>query len=708
MNIRLQKFRKDCKKVTGVTFNVVPKFVMAEYSNFFFFDYFKNIKNDFFSLGRNKNKKEYVKCGFSFDIETTSTEINDEKTAWCYHWQMGISSVDGKRQDCFYGRNLKDFKNVCDNISNILKDKYIICLVHNLSYEFTFLLEYLCMEDIFAKSENDVIKCRYRQIEFRCSYAFSNMSLNLLSKTYTTTKKAVGDLDYNKLRFPSTPLTKTEKYYCYCDVKILLEYWHMHIRPEYIDGKSRKWLPLTNTAKVRHDMQMRIKDWQAYKRLFSSVYPTEEEYNILRKVFYGGVVRANAKYTGLILRNQVASRDRKSSYPSSQLQKTYPMSRFYRIKKEENYKFSSDDFVKIYHVNFKNIVAKTDLSVMPIDKAMYSKDIVLDNGRLYSASLVSIWCTDVDFEIWTKYYTGSYEIQEIWVSKRGKLCRFQIESLYDYFLGKETLKGKDPELYLKMKNMLNSNFGCCVQKHNDLNITLKNDEWKKESIAYKQNNSEFLLYQWGVWITAWSRYELLMTAKKLIDDGGTVIYMDTDSIKYLYDNGKHEHIFIKENDRYYIENTRAINYYDIRKSLHEKKIIRNLGNWELETDKQPGKVYGEFCTLGSKRYISDGKPTISGLPIQGFYNYCKTKNIKPIDAFKSGTEFSPELINKLAMTYVLQGEQFKIYDDNGDPFITPKHFIHAKNVGFKLKLSEDYENFVQMVQNKTAMRGKVV
>ena len=384
------------------------------------------------------------------------------------------------------------------------------------------------------------------------------------------------------------------------------------------------------------------------------------------------------------------------------------MSRFYRIKKEENYKFSNDDFVKIYHVDFKNIIAKTDLSVIPIDRAMYSKDIVLDNGRLYSASLVSIWCTDVDFEIWTKYYSGSYEIQEIWVSKRGKLCRFQIESLFDYFLGKETLKGKDPELYLKMKNMLNSNFGCCVQKHNDMNISLKNDEWQKETIAYKQNNSEFLLYQWGVWITAWSRYELLMTAKKLMDDGGTVIYMDTDSIKYLYDGGIHDHVFIKENDRYYMENTKAINYYDIRKTLKEKKIIRNLGNWELETDDKPGNVYGEFCTLGSKRYISDGKPTISGLPIQGFYNYCKTKNIKPIDAFKSGTEFPPELINKLAMTYVLQGEQFKIYDDNGDPFITPRHFIHAKNVGFKLKLSEDYENFVEFVQSKTAMRGKVV
>ena len=157
-------------------------------------------------MGRGKNRHEYVNLPLAFDIETTSTVINGDKVAWCYHWQMGVGD------HCYYGRNLKDAKFVFDDLAERFEGRYLIMWVHNLSYEFGYLSEYIQFEDIFATAPNHPIKCRYRNIIFRCSYAFSNMSLDLLSKTYTKTKKAKGDLDYNIIRYPNTPLTLREKY----------------------------------------------------------------------------------------------------------------------------------------------------------------------------------------------------------------------------------------------------------------------------------------------------------------------------------------------------------------------------------------------------------------------------------------------------------------------------------------------------------------
>ena len=102
--------------------------------------------------------------------------------------------------------------------------------------------------------------------------------------------------------------------------------------------------------------------------------------------------------------------------------------------------------------------------------------------------------------------------------------------------------------------MLNSNFGCCVQKHNDENNIFDFDkmEWTKTEVPYEVGKSEFLLYQVGVWITAYARYELLRVVYMIWKDDimnnrkdSSIVYMDTDSCKYRYRDGKLEYIFEK-------------------------------------------------------------------------------------------------------------------------------------------------------------------
>ena len=663
---------------------------------------------DCFAMGRGKNRKTYSMLPLSFDIETTSTMIDSDKVAWCYHWQLGFGDK------CYYGRHMKDAKFVFDDICERFDGQYIICWVHNLSYEFAFLSEYLQFDDIFATAPNHPIKCRYKNIIFRCSYAFSNMSLYLLSKTYTITKKAKGDLDYDIIRYPNTRLTKSERYYCYCDVKILTEFWKRHILPTYIVGKKRKWLPLTNTAKVRNDMQGRIANWKEYKKIYSSVYPTEDMYDVLRKCFYGGIVRANARYWSVLL-HDVASRDRTSSYPAVQFQYLFPMGRFIKVNPKDISKYERD-FCKIYKVQFVGLQCKAPVTIMPYDKAKTSSDVILDNGRIYSASVVDIYCTDIDFDMWTKFYSGKCKILECYISKKGRLCRFQIESLIDYYLGKMTLKGVKgmAEEYLKKKNMLNANFGCCVQKHNDETLTYVRDtgEWKKEAIPYEQKQSEFLLYQVGVWITAIARMELLKAVYAIwqydVAHGLTsgIVYLDTDSCKYLYRDGIYEHLFAKLDSEIEEKTKDACEYYGIKMT----EDIKRLGKWDLETEEKDdsGNVvrmtYRSFKTLGSKRYIHNGEPTISGLPVQGFNDFCKIKKVTPEEAFTCGQYFPPEIINKLAMTYTTTNKRFNITND-GETFVTPSHFIHAQRVGFKLDISKSYRSFINDIISETGRRG---
>ena len=678
--------------------------------SFELFDPFKYSTNlGTFTMKSHKEITTYATLPLAFDIETTSTIIDGQETAWCYHWQLGIGD------DVYFGRYLEDAKILFDKIARILSHyvEKIICLVHNFPYEFGFLTEVMNFTEIFATAKNKPIKATYRDhIEFRCSYAMTNLSLAKLSEQ-TTTKKAVGDLDYRIVRYPSTPLTDEELGYCYADVKILTEYWKDIIVPQYIKNHKIVWLPITNTSKVRKALKDKINNKLAWKRIIENNSPSDAMYAIFRRCFYGGLVRANADYCGREL-TDVASRDRTSSYPAVMLQYLYPMSKFRPINMNELDKYyNNDEYAKIYHVIFKDLKCKAPVSLISSDNTKIVKldnDAVLDNGRIYSASYMECYVTDVDFNCLCKTYDGKLKIEECWISKKGRLPRFIIETLVELYTKKKTLKGvkgKEEE-YNYAKGMFNALYGCCVTKANDEEWTYDNysKEWKSKKTF---DNSTFLLYQWGVYIAAYARMELVDIVIKIWQDDiknkrkeSSIVYMDTDSCKYRYRDGALEYIF-DYNDKRIIQMTQdACNHYGC-----DFNIVGDLGTWDLETlDKKTGtKTYKSFITLGAKRYLHDGEPTISGLPKKGFERYCKENNCTPQEAFKIGTEFTPEQCEKTCMKYFTNRKQFLIKMPNGEVFETPKNYIYASNVGFKLDISKDYKKFTMQRLAEVGKRG---
>lgn len=678
--------------------------------SFELFDPFKySTKLGSFTMKSHKSTTTYATLPLAFDIETTSTIIEEQETAWCYHWQLGIGD------DVYFGRYLEDAKTLFDQIGSMLShyvDK-IICLVHNFAYEFGFLTEVLSFEEIFATAKKKPIKATYGgRIEFRCSYAMTNLSLAKLSEQ-TTTKKAVGDLDYRIVRYPSTPLTDEELGYCYADVKILTEYWKDIIVPQYIKNHKIVWLPITNTSKVRKALKDKIDNKIAWKRVIEKNSPTDKMYAIFRRCFYGGLVRANADYCGREL-TDVASRDRTSSYPAVMLQYLYPMSQFRPINMNELDKYyNNDEYAKIYHIVFKDLKCKAPVSLISSDNTKIVKldnDAVLDNGRIYSTSYMECYVTDVDFECWCKTYDGKVKIEECYISKKGRLPRFIIDTLVELYTKKKKLKGvkgKEEE-YNHAKGMFNSLYGCCVTKANDVEYSYNNitKEWH-ENKTY--DNSSFLLYQWGVYIAAYARMELVDIVIKIWQDDiknkrkeSSIVYMDTDSCKYRYRDGALEYIF-DDNDKRITQMTDdACNHYGC-----DFNIVGDLGTWDLETyNKKTGtKTYKSFITLGAKRYLHDGEPTISGLPKKGFERYCKDNNCTPQEAFKTGTEFTPEQCEKTCMKYFTNRKQFLITMPNGEVFETPKNYIYASNVGFKLDISKDYKKFTMQRLAEVGKRG---
>lgn len=665
----------------------------------------------FVKKNNRKNTESLANVAVSFDTETTSTYASDEKIAFTYFWQFGLT-------DNFYcyGRTWPEFVKLCVHISERLQlneNKRLVVYVHNLAFEFQFMRKYFNWLDVFSTRERNPIKALTDLgLEFRDSFILSGLPLFLVAENLTshTVKKLVGDLDYSLVRTPNTPLTEKELSYCLNDVVILVDYIDEQI-DQY--GNIAK-IPLTNTGRVRLAVKEKAfskNNYSITKKTMENLTLTPSIYRQMKQAFAGGFTHANKNFVGKTVKS-VQSMDFTSSYPTVILASNrFPMSRPFSYDYPGKEKFLEDlknpRKMFFFTATFTEIVTKLDFeNYLSKSKCFDTDNLVENNGRVWSASKLSIVICSIDFEIIQQCYEWEdVKFSDITMFTTSYLPKYMLQSVIEFYQKKTTLKGvpgKERE-YLLFKGMLNSLYGMTVTDFAKPEITYT-DDWRKEMLdlnkcidEYNNSKGRFLYYPWGVVVTALARKNLW---SGILELGNDYVYSDTDSVKFI-NAEKHQEYFKRYNDN--ITNQlktmcklKGFNYEDLAPKTIQG-VQKPLGVWDNDG------YYEYFKTLGAKRYIvyEQGKlkTTIAGLGKEAGAKYLleisKNDVLQAFKNFRIGLKVPSGKTGKNTHTYI--DDEFKgiIVDYLGNECeIESLSAVHLETASFEMSISDSYAEFL--------------
>lgn len=560
--------------------------------------------------GKKGDKTMYKDIICSFDIETT--QYQPLKQGFMYIWQLCLGGLT------IVGHTWTQYQSILKYIeSELLKpNEKIVIFVHNLSYEFQWLsgVFWFDSSDIFATDRRKVLRACAGHIEYRCSYILTNMSLaEFTYKMGVENKKLSGDdFDYKAVRFPWTELTDSQLQYCINDVVGLCQALEKYMS---IESDNLWTLPMTSTGFVRRDTKKRVRLIPHIKMV--NLQPDFTCYLALQEAFRGGDTHANRYWVDSIIYN-VKSADRSSSYPDELCNREFPMTPFKYVgfqTLELILQKIDHHYALLMRVSIRGHLRLKDpewgFPYIPLSKCrgVKASQCVMDNGRILEceSAPIEITITDIDLRIILQQYDfDEIVFTAVWMSRYGKLPH-EISSLVSrYYKNKTSLKDVEgqEDFYMKEKAKLNSIYGLMVQSCTKQMIKFysghkdddgNSDEWildqsiSPAELLEKYSRRGFLPYQWGVWTTAWARYDL-QEGLRLVDPKNA-IYVDTDSIKYIGD------VDFSNYNRERIERSQKNSAF----ATDPHDVTHYMGVFEEE-----GTAY-KFITQGAKKYAKESK-----------------------------------------------------------------------------------------------------
>ena len=661
--------------------------------------------------GRRKMPHKYLDITVTFDTETTSIIVDGEKRGYCYAWALCINEL------VIYGRDLGEFKEFSEILIkelNVSEKRRLVIYVHNLSFDFQFFRKYFDFEEVFARTERKpMYVCTAEGLEFRCSFLLTMLPLAKLPEQLQNPKyhKSIGDLDYTLLRHDATPLTDSEKGYLANDVLVLWEY----IESERDTNKGIHNIPLTKTGYVRRYCRDKLKAdrkrWAKYKHEIRQCAPDGNLFKMLNNAYAGGYTHANMTYVDLTL-SDLKSIDFTSSYPTRMVLDKYPWKFFKReIKSMDDFEtlVHDDKYSMVFEIMFENIEYTEGITTISTSKCNVLQGLRADNGRVIRADTLKTTITNIDYQIIESFYDWDYmTIGECYISRNKPLPEEIIIAILDFFEGKTTLKGievKEKE-YMVKKGMLNGIYGMMVTSPVADTITYNNGVWGSVTpdynIALEENadrENTFLLYQWGVWVTAYARAELLKGVKACPE---CVVYCDTDSIKYIPNNKMNK--YVSEYNKNVINQVEELyKKYNREIPLTPKGEKAYLGIFDHDGD------YKRFKTLGAKRYMTEsykGKitVTISGVAKKAGSAYMSSFD-EPFKKFANGLIFPPENTGKKTHSYIDEEHEFYITDYFGKKKkVYAPSAVYLGECEYKLTLINDFvTEFTEVQRNQLGM-----
>lgn len=488
----------------------------------------------------------------------------------------------------------------------------------------------------------------------------SGLSLAKTGENYCVSGKKVGDLDYTLVRNYLTPLTKKEMDYCMFDVIVGAEFMEYLFETYTLQGDK---FPITSTSVVRNKMIAKYKkcfpeDKPNVKKMFPQKIEDYERY--MNYLFRGGYTHGNAYHMGKVVKN-VTCADYTSDYPAVMVQEKFPMTPFQDVRLNvvgndiPALAELSTGFAFILEVELKNVISRSYHSYESKEKLIEVDNPRYDNGRIFSADRMRVLLTEVDYDSYKKMYSwDELTIISALYSIKAPLPVYVRDVVIDAYTKKSNLKNmglsETPE-YAAAKAVLNSTFGCMVQRLNLDGFSLKEDEngttdyehffnyekimetdkfkemytdlynrkknqlqitdpdFTEEEIDevcklyanrkltekaqqrayYEAFKSKILSPFWGIWVTAYARNRLVTALNKCEDiNFNCVVYYDTDSL-YIKDIEKVMPVINEWN-----EDRRTLN-----QRIGLPKQMWDIGQFDVDPP-----CY-RFKHLGAKRYIKE-------------------------------------------------------------------------------------------------------
>jgi hypothetical protein len=629
---------------------------------------------------------------YFWDIETSTikTDCGHEMQVTYLSNVVTLDCLTGKITDSIF------FRTISETIEYFLTLPPSIVWSHNLDYELTFLLRDIQPtglkgkdnvmydkegQEIIFRDKNaplSVTLSEIPNITFRDSYALFNKSVAKLGDDIGIPKL---EYDYRVTRLPWQELEELDYKYNERDNIIVAVSIYNYMKNNDVNVNE---IPLTFTSSVRRKRKTFIKEKYGAKALNKYYYDRYKSFisfefmDDLMKTYQGGLTSSNINQTSKLINDKntsgVIGVDIKSSYPNQMCTMKFPLFEedntqngeiANMVYHEGNYK----GFVGMF--TFENIRVKNINYLLPISSSQIRKGNIsynheLFNGKLISADFVSIPCNNIDIDVINSIYEyDNIKCTRITTAPREQYLRKEeVAFLLSNFLNKETKEG---DIKNESKLIINSMYGvkvsCPIKDYYEIQdgeilttdyFAFNEDERKDIFHNFIDNQNVFGgsidVYSHGVYITSYARKQLIDMIVYIVDNGGKVVYSDTDSIKFYCETKKQQNKLIENilsmNEEKIIKNKKLPRFKsfknDFKLTDEDYNIITTLGIWEVE-DKKSHKL---FMTYGAKKYgyiTHDDKikTTIAG---------CNKKNI-PLVIEKVANKYNMPVSESFAFVF---------------------------------------------------------
>jgi len=726
--------------------------------------------------GNKYHRRTYNKYIYAFDIETSTYDLGDRnlsmvylagaKSILCNPKDITVDNYNNYTTEFIKMRSYEDIDNWLYHLDELSVNKGFITVIyiHNLAYEFSFfqnlkfIREYFSNDNLLSIDMRQPFKLTCHNIEFRCSYKLTGLSLKVIGHNLGIEKLIDTKETYDTQYTPLSNIPDNEWIYNERDVDITLLAVIYQLKNSgafqtindidkllTVTGLTRAENKILSTKQVQRNYATFC---QAQSNIFNNDMPNNKKvYQFLEDSFLGGYVRANRFELFKPFKN-VGSIDIASSYPTQMLNRKYPYNwinqtdnmleqLMYMITQNQEHINSYGDCIEDWYFQTKTNVVPyyfiadielidvkvkkfnnhNELPFMSLHKIIVNKiphtdkTFVVDNGRLLSSRYVRLTITNIDFIIISLFY--DFKIKDckslLWTTEIQKLNKFVINSINFYAEQKvmfkqllkdcknnkkikkdnfysnrlqkyitnekeidifETSKHDEQIKFLEQqlglsKSRLNAQYGINVQKvaPEEITFNIDTNEWYHKEMLFKQPRSLLRNYSDGVFIVAYSRLHLIIMTYMLYKyTDTTILYWDTDSIKYYNDNEN-----VLQTVNYF--NEKLEKYWCVSKRY-------NLGVFDYEG------TYDWFVTGGAKCYMTstDNKIslTVSGVPSQANEEYNRLYKLEDYNFetfcykyFHPNTVITSSISNKLSMGYYTNDDNkfdCEVIDEQGNKF----------------------------------------